>query len=222
MSDDPTVDELGRLKAENVALVASLAERRAVLEHLERMFDRAPVPCAGIGEDGAFTAVNQRFARLVGKEPEALVGRPSGSVVTPELALALRGAADAQPVDQISAMGEILTARGPCPVRATVTSAGRGAGSLIAIEDLTAARVAAQELSAAKRRYRGVFLNLSDPVLLFDTDGTCREANPAACRLFGWTPEDPLPAWSGLVGPEHGDLGSHLDTRLPMSGASTT
>ena len=215
MSADQKTAELYRLKAENTALAALLAERRAALDHLERIFDRAPVPCADVGEDGAFTAVNLRFADLVGREPAELVGRPSGSVVTPALALALvlRTTGDAHSVEQVSAVGEILTARGPCPVRATATSVRRGAGSLIAFEDLTAARAAALELSAAKLRYRGVFLNLSDPVLLFDADGTCREANPAACRLFGWTPEDPLPAWSALVGTGHGDLAVHLDPR---------
>ncbi|HEY4371933.1 MAG TPA: PAS domain S-box protein [Burkholderiales bacterium] len=46
------------------------------------------------------------------------------------------------------------------------------------------------ELRAREEHYRSLFENSMDAVLLISPDGTIHEANQAACRLFGYTPEE--------------------------------
>lgn len=55
------------------------------------------------------------------------------------------------------------------------------------ISDITAHRGAVAALAASESRYRLLFENALDAILVADADGRFVEANPAACALLGWS-----------------------------------
>jgi PAS domain S-box-containing protein len=56
--------------------------------------------------------------------------------------------------------------------------------------DLTARRRAEAALLESERRYRTIFQNVSDGMVLIDPKGIILEANPAFCRIFGYEPHE--------------------------------
>ena len=66
----------------------------------------------------------------------------------------------------------------------------------------------------SEERFRSLFENSIDGVLLSTSDGTIEAANPAACRLFGWSVEEICGiAGFGLVDPSDNRLQSLLEER---------
>ncbi|MGV3525824.1 MAG: PAS domain S-box protein [Candidatus Sericytochromatia bacterium] len=61
--------------------------------------------------------------------------------------------------------------------------------------DITEARQMAQQLQASEARYRALYENMSEALVLGDSEGRVLDANPAACRLFGCTREQLTQLW---------------------------
>ena len=55
------------------------------------------------------------------------------------------------------------------------------------IEDVTSGKLAEEALRESENRYRSLFVNSMDAVLLTAPDGRILAANPEACRVFGYT-----------------------------------
>ena len=71
-----------------------------------------------------------------------------------------------------------------------------------------------REISQGEERFRSLFENSIDAVLLSTPDGTIEAANPAACQLFGWSTEEICGiAGFGLVDPSDSRLQSLLEER---------
>jgi PAS domain S-box-containing protein len=88
----------------------------------------------------------------------------------------------------------------------SITVAGRRA-RLVVAADVTARVQAEQALRESEDRFRLVFENSLDAILLTAPDGQIFAANPAACRLFGRTePEIRREGRRGVVDPEDGRL----------------
>src|SRR6266481_1369329 len=69
-------------------------------------------------------------------------------------------------------------------------------------------------IKQGEERFRSLFENSIDAVLLSAPDGTIEAANPAACRLFGGSAEEICGiAGFGLVDPSDGRLQSLLEER---------
>lgn len=61
-----------------------------------------------------------------------------------------------------------------------------------------------QQLSSSERRYRGMFENSADAILLISLDGYIRDANPEACRVYGYEHDEFIGKHgSEFVHPEH-------------------
>lgn len=77
----------------------------------------------------------------------------------------------------------------------TSTSIALGRGDCLAwfVRDTSERRLAEQTLRDSEEKYRGLFEAERDAVVLVDAE-TCRilEANPAACRMYGFTREELL------------------------------
>lgn len=58
------------------------------------------------------------------------------------------------------------------------------------VEDITISKLAEEVLRESEDRYRSLFDNSIDAILLTAPDGSIFEANPAACRIFGRTEEE--------------------------------
>ena len=73
-----------------------------------------------------------------------------------------------------------------------------------AIQDVTERRRQERRLRDAADRYRGIFTNAADPILLIGLDGRVRDANLKACEVYGYAREEFI-GLSGreFVHPEH-------------------
>jgi diguanylate cyclase (GGDEF)-like protein/PAS domain S-box-containing protein len=81
--------------------------------------------------------------------------------------------------------------------------------------NITARRAAEEALRDSEERFRAVFENALDALLILDSAGLCRDANPAAAALLGCAPDQlrgtPLLQW---VVAEHESEGNTLLRRL--------
>lgn len=58
------------------------------------------------------------------------------------------------------------------------------------VHDVTEQRAAQEEMRASEERYRALFENSLEAILLMSPDGSVQAANPAACRMLGRTEEE--------------------------------
>ena len=61
---------------------------------------------------------------------------------------------------------------------------------LAVIRDVTEQMQAAEQLREKEAQYRGIFEASTDGLIIADMDGYIVEANPATCRMFGYTYEE--------------------------------
>jgi PAS domain S-box-containing protein len=113
---------------------------------------------------------------------------------------------------------ELVTAKGTRKWVRTIGSAvienGRVTRVRGAIQDLTRIREATQALRENEERYRSVFENSLDAVLVTIPDGTILAANQVACRMFGMSEAELCRRGrSGLVDPNDSRLSALLEDR---------
>jgi PAS domain S-box-containing protein len=66
------------------------------------------------------------------------------------------------------------------------------AGGVSLARDVTEQRRTADQLAESQRRFRAVFANSLEAILLMDDGGRYVDANPATCQLLGYTHEELL------------------------------
>ena len=176
-------------------LLASLSGRERLLR---QVLDSLPVGVFVADAKGRLDMVNQaaqriwggvryvdaaRLAEYRGTRPDT--GEPLGSRDWP-LARALN--------DGISITDEVIDIEGFDGSRKTISSyaapmwdeQGQPRGGIAVIEDITEKRALLGALTAAEARYGALFENSIDAVLIYDTEGRIRAANPEACQLLGY------------------------------------
>jgi len=79
----------------------------------------------------------------------------------------------------------------------------------VAWRDISERKRAEEERREREAQFRSIFESTSDALLIFDFDGTIVEANPAACRMYGYPYEELI----GLSGKEivHPDYCHHFE-----------
>lgn len=161
------------------------------------LYDEAPFGYHEIDADGKIVNVNRTECELLGYSREELVGRPVLDLVAPELkptaALAiaekLSGQRPLAPFerDYITRTGDRLVIR--IAERHVRDRAGRIVGIRSTLQDVTAAKQTEAALVASERRARALFDGIQDAAFVHDMNGRFLDANPAACRRFGYTRE---------------------------------
>lgn len=73
------------------------------------------------------------------------------------------------------------------PIKATD---GTIVGVIATMEDITSRRQIEEELKASEDRYRSLFENSIDAILLTSPNGEIHYVNPATCTMFQWTEEE--------------------------------
>jgi PAS domain S-box-containing protein len=67
---------------------------------------------------------------------------------------------------------------------------GRVVNVIIILTDITANKQAQKELSVKEAQYRGIFEAATNGLLIFSQDNVVVEANPAACKMHGYTHDE--------------------------------
>ncbi|MBI2732867.1 MAG: PAS domain S-box protein [Aquabacterium sp.] len=181
-------------EAQHAALVlqASEAEQRFLIEHL----------MAGVvvhGPDGKVLRSNPQACKLLGLSEAQMLGR---AVIDPAWCFlhedGTRMAIDEYPVAQVIRDNQPVSdfvvgvqQPGPgepewvlCNAYPEFTSEGRLRQVVVTFVDITARKRMAQTLARSESRYRMLYENSMNGVMITGQDGRILAANPAACSIF--------------------------------------
>jgi PAS domain S-box-containing protein len=152
-----------------------------------------------VSNDDVILFVNQQFCRMVGYQPEELVGKVASKILTdePERAIILaknelrkQGIADQYELQVKKKSGEKIWVRiSGAPL---YDSNGQVIGSIGIYTNITDQKHAEQALRASEEKYRSLFENVLDGVYQSTPDGRLLSANPALVRMLGYDSEEEL------------------------------
>lgn len=142
-------------------------------------------------DDGfRFISVNKAFLRATGLVEEQVIGKDFRQVI-PEPAhdLVLGKYREAIRERRTATWEEISVyptgkKMGEVSVTPVFDAAGHCTHLVGAVHDVTEHRLTKEKIHALEARYRALFENSLDAVLLTSPDGSIQAANPAACRMF--------------------------------------
>jgi PAS domain S-box-containing protein len=169
-------------------------------------------PVVAFDKQWRYTYVSRRAAETLGKKPEELIGRSIWEVLPDDADTGFRAAcerawADGKPVtvERYSHVLDRWVENSICPFENGASAQWR---------DITERKRIESALRESERRYRSLFENSSDAVILAFDDGTVIEANPAACALFGMTEEEICRAGrAGLIDPTDARIAAAVEER---------
>jgi len=144
--------------------------------------------------EGRFGFVNPQFARLVGRDPEALLHARGEDVVHPDDRGTLEGARHQWRAGETVTYELSLLREGAVPLPALVTSAPRledgvVVGSITVVSNLTQRKRNEEELRRSERQFRLMIENATDLITLLDDAGTIRYESPSVRRVLDYAPE---------------------------------
>lgn len=183
--------------------VTETKDRKAELGHErdlnEELLRASPVGIAVHTPDGEFVRLNERAASILGVERDELLG----AVLDESMWDAVGPDGNEFPADDFPFNVVVRTGE---PTRGTEMSLQRRGGEriwlsvsaapvqaddgtlervIVVFEDVTERKEYERQLQASEARFRSIFDNTLDALLLADDDGTYVSVNPAACDLFG-------------------------------------
>lgn len=159
-----------------------------------RLFKSAPVGLALIDSDHRLTTFNPTLSRLLGYDETSMRHRRLEDLVQPNLAERLEGELDRLLLlrESIPITLELQGRRRdgtPRPLSLHLASSREGWGVVAVIMDSSSHRAAIDEVKAMEERYRQLFENNDQTMVLADDDGYIMDANRVACELFDLTKE---------------------------------
>lgn len=184
-----------------------------------------------VPESNHIMTCNPAFARMLGRPIGEIAGTPVLDLYVPEDRPRVSAhLADADCTGQASYESRMVRADGSAfPVQMDVASVRDPAGNLLyrvaTAQDITSRKLADEAIRASEERHRTVVEHCGEAIFLGTPDGGILSANPAACRMFGYSEERlrqlgrlPLmdgtdPRWKPAVeqrastGEFHGELG---------------
>ncbi|MEJ2039168.1 MAG: PAS domain S-box protein, partial [Desulfosarcinaceae bacterium] len=200
--------------------VASFVAKRLALEalrksetHLRAVLDTIPDPVWMKDQDGVFVSCNPKLERLYGAKEAEIIGRTDYDFVDKKLADFFREKDEA-----VMAAGRALKNEeevtfaddGHRELLETIkTPMYDGEGKLIGVlgisRDITRHRKTEKALKASEERFRAIFDNTLDGILLADLEAEkFHSGNKAICRMLGYAPEEFRGLWLQDIHP--GDM----------------
>lgn len=178
-------------------LVADVVHDATTEGRLRAIVDHAPAAMFLKDRHLRYVAVNQSAAELHGAaSPEAMIGRTDADFLDPEAAaeimasdrkiLAGAGDIDEEQLLQLPGGEAILHAQ----IFAIRDQFGRATAIGGVVSDVTDRRRAETALAERDRRYRMLFQQAQEGIVLADHEGRYVDANPTACAILGRPRED--------------------------------
>jgi PAS domain S-box-containing protein len=160
------------------------------------VFNAAPLGIAIANPDGFFLDVNQAFTEMLGFNKNEFMEMTFVDITYPEdrkKTLQLSNAVRHGDIDSYQTEKRYLTKSGDfiwTTVSASVARDGNGDIQywLGFIEEITERKMAQRALTESENRYRMLFEHAAEGILVLDlTAGNFRYANPAICKMLGYT-----------------------------------
>lgn len=181
--------------------LAALQAQRAAESRFRVIFEQAPLGVALRDSDsGRIIEANQRFAEIVGRTPQELVGLDPIRLTHPEDVAESRALTARLKSGEISAYrqnkrylqpsGAVVWASLSCaPVQVDTEETPR---YLSIVEDITARKQMEERLRISETRHRLLADNAVDVIWTMDLEGRYSYVGPAVVKLRGYTPEEVL------------------------------
>jgi two-component system NtrC family sensor kinase len=189
------------------ALVTDISRRkqaeRALAESerkFRELYDEAPFGYHEIDAEGVILTINRTECAMLGYRPEEMLGRPSYEFMAPEsrevarraIRAKVRGEQPLVPVERVFLRSDGRPLIVSIEDRLVRDAQGRGVGLRSTVQDITERKQTEAALVASERRARALFEGIEDGVFVHDFQGRILDANPAACRLLGYSREELL------------------------------
>jgi PAS domain S-box-containing protein len=194
------LEEVRELRQRNADLEASLAKAREAEENIRAVSETALDAVIITDQDGSIVFWNKTAAEIFGYEEAEVLGNPITMVISDEA------------VSEYSAGRERILGNGYSVFgeKPKQNLAKRKDGSTFFVEftvshwkirdryyfggsvrDISEQKRAEALLRQSEKRFRDIFNNANDGILIADSrTGTFREANPAICRMLGYSPDE--------------------------------
>jgi PAS domain S-box-containing protein len=211
-------------------IARDVTESKRAEEELERLSHRnelilksAGEGIYGLGQDARTTFVNPAAARMLGYEPDELIGRhqhevihhsfPDGTLYPPEECPIHAALKDGR---VHASSGEVFWRRDGTSfpveyVSTPIREKDEIVGAVVTFNDITERRRAEEELARSEERFRLLAENMSDLVCLHASDGRYLYVSPSCRKLLGYEPEE-------LIGADPYDLFHPEDAERIRSG----
>ncbi len=216
MELEKKLGEMGRL---NENLRVDNEKYRQLLENLNEVLYK-------LDRNGTVTFISENVEKIGGYLPENVIGRPFTDFVHPEdladragMFLAILSGED------IVTKYRLLTRGGQAVwIRTNARPIFQGGeitgvqGILVDISDLKQAEAT---LRQSERKFRDIFDNSGEMILIHDANGLIREANAVTCQALGYTRDEILQlTLADLVSPEDPDKTGRAAEWSPPNGQS--
>ena len=168
--------------------------QRAALTQLQLITDAGVARCTS---DQRYLWVSRAYASALGREPHEIIGRPIIDVIGAEMYETMRPYME-QVLEGSSVEYEARVADSPEPgrwIRAiyqpTRDATGGVDGWVAFVFDISERKLGEEMLRSSEVRFRSLFETSQDAILLVNQEtGQILGANPAACRLYGYSREE--------------------------------
>ena len=186
----PRVDGLGQLARVFNHMVETIRVREQELaqarDQLEAVLNAVPGPISWLNVMGIYLGVNVHMANTFSLAPEAIVGRPVGSLSpNPDYQNFINQFLLQQ---QTSTSQEVLI-QAPDQPRHYLIAAQKyqqGEAAVVVGIDVTERHEAQEALQIAEENYRSIFENALEGIFQSSPDGQYLKINPAMARIYGY------------------------------------
>ena len=191
--------------------VLKATEDLSQAHHFQELVAGAPVGLALLDSDHRFRSANQALGRLMGCGEQDLIRKRVEELVQPAQAERLEAELDRLLIlnDAPAVTLEVEGRRKDGttqPLTLQLATVPRAHGAVVIFQDATSQRATIEQVKALEERYRELFENYDQTMVLADDDGYVVDANRVACEIFGLTKEEVI--------------GRHIDEVLGEYGGS--
>ncbi len=167
-------------------------------ERFRAVFERAPVAIALEDMQGRMVVANPALACMLNCSPDELVQTGYRALIHPddlfpEIEMSQDWLADR--CAEVQTETQLVLKDGQAlSVQITASlirdESGQPQYRIVMLEDISKRRQAEADLLEREQQYRSIFESVSDGLIIYSAEGTIVEANPAACRMNGYSYEE--------------------------------